>query len=849
METMNKLRLTKLSASVMRATSMLLMLLGAVSASANDGDKWNAKNAIVSPDDELYCRVEVVSEADATVKIINREDEGEGHVNTLASAANQLTSFWIRNEVEHNGKTYRIVGIGNKAFTGMSSLREVTYMGDYIEFIEDDAFWDCPLLESVHLPEGVKTIGKWAFMDCYSLRCTNKNGQRDDNLVLPSKLERIEMMAFRSCFSLERVVFPDSLHYIARWGFADCTKLSDVTLPNEADVEGGVFVRCNNVINIAVKRVSYEGKLFDYEGILYRRLDNGKSELAAFPGGRNGDVTIPDITYSIGTYAFDAASITSVRIPSTVKNFGRYAFCENSALTKVFVEWIKPEDLPTYDLGVFYDALSGIARTLYIPYVGTGVNAEQIRQAYTNSKWNDWFSTITTYDVGNVEGLLFAGWYVRRTEVYDITCPELTQGKASYDLETQTLNLSNVYLDVEDNSCGLNNDGIMDLNIKLDGVNTIRSHNTGIYSGAITSILGPGSLKIISENAEAMYVTHWKYLIYDCTLELSGRNGGIVGNGESTIAFTNAHVEIEPAGAWGVETIKGFKWFYLDSCFISYPMFGGYDDVRKTIVDRVEETCYDYLTIEPGEFYNFYVEDTPVTSINCNDIEPDGLREGWISYNPEENTLTLNYVVFSANSSFLANNNDHLHMELNGINDISTDSECFWLLDDMYIEGSGSLMAYAGMYPAVSIVNPSVWLYLWDTDVRFQGIGGAIHGTPDCEQQGVQVVNSHVRMASRGNYPVVRSLSSFELENCSFVHDYFYFDESKGCICDERNYGDPVFVDEVEIMPAPATSISQANVTDDGVQHPSPAYNLQGQRVGDGYRGVVIKDGKKRIIK
>ena len=846
---MNKLRLNKLSASVMRATSMLLMLLGAVSASANDGDKWNAKNAIVSPDDEWYCRVEVVSEADATVKIINREDEGEGHVNTLASAANQLTSFWIRNEVEHNGKTYRIVGIGNKAFTGMSSLREVTYMGDYIEFIEDDAFWDCPLLESVHLPEGVKTIGKWAFMDCYSLRCTNKNGQRDDNLVLPSKLERIEMMAFRSCSSLERVVFPDSLHYIARWGFADCTKLSDVTLPNEADVEGGVFVRCNNVINIAVKRVSYEGKLFDYEGILYRRLDNGKSELAAFPGGRNGDVTIPDITYSIGTYAFDAASITSVRIPSTVKNFGRYAFCENSALTKVFVEWIKPEDLPTYDLGVFYDALSGIARTLYIPYVGTGVNAEQIRQAYTNSKWNDWFSTITTYDVGNVEGLLFAGWYVRRTEVYDITCPELTQGKASYDLETQTLNLSNVYLDVEDNSCGLNNDGIMDLNIKLEGNNTIHTFNTGIFSSYTTRLLGPGSLEIVSENAEAMYVKVWKYFIYDCSLKLRGREGGIVGNGEATLTFRNAYVDIEPGGAWGVETIKGFKWFYLDSCFISYPMFGGYDDVRKTIVDRVEETCYDYLTIEPGEFYNFYVEDTPVTSLNCNDIEPDGLREGWISYNPEENTLTLNYVVFSANSSFLANNNDHLHMELNGINDISTDSECFWLLDDMYIEGSGSLMAYAGMYPAVSIVNPSVWLYLWDTDVRFQGIGGAIHGTPDCEQQGVQVVNSHVRMASRGNYSVVRSLSSFELENCSFVHDYFYFDESKGCICDERNYGDPVFVDEVEIMPAPATSISQANVTDDGVQHPSPAYNLQGQRVGDGYRGVVIKDGKKRIIK
>lgn len=834
----------------MRQTvACVLMLLGALAASANDGDKWYAASTVVTPYDDYYCRVQVISEAEATVKIINREDEGEGYVNTLASVAGQLTSFWIRSEVNHDGKTYRIVGIGNKAFTGMSSLREVTYMGDYIEFIEDDAFWDCPLLESVHLPEGVKTIGKWAFMDCYSLRCTNKNGQRDDNLVLPSKLERIEMMAFRSCSSLERVVFPDSLHYIARWGFADCTKLSDVTLPDEADVEGGVFVRCTNVINIAVKRVSYEGKLFDYEGILYRRLDNGKSELAAFPGGRNGDVTIPDITYSIGTYAFDAASITSVRIPSTVKNFGRYAFCENSALTKVFVEWIKPEDMPTCDVGVFYDALSGIARTLYIPYEGSGVNEEQIRQAYTNSKWNNWFSTITTYDVGNVEGLLFAGWYVRRTKVYDITCPELKQGKASYDLETQTLNLSNVYLDVEDNSCGLNNDGVVDLDIKLEGNNTIHSFNTGISSSYTTRILGPGSLEIVSENAEAMYVKVWKYFIYDCSLKLRGREGGIVGNGEATLTFRNAYVDIEPGGAWDVETIKGFKWFYLDSSFISYPMFGGYDDVRKTIVDMVGETCYDYLTIEPGEFYNFYVEDTPVTSLNCNDIEPDGLREGWISYNPEENTLTLNHVVFSANNSFLANNNDHLNLKVNGDNEITSTSECFWLLEDLSVQGSGTLDAFSEVDAAVSIVNPSVWLYLWDADVRFQGIGGAIHGTPDCEQQGVQVVNSHVRMASRGNYSVVRSLSSFELENCSFVHDYFYFDESKGCICDERNYGDPVFVDEVEIMPAPATSISQANVTDDGVQHPSPAYNLQGQRVGDGYRGVVIKDGKKTINK
>ena len=45
----------------------------------------------------------------------------------------------------------------------------------------------------------------------------------------------------------------------------------------------------------------------------------------------------------------------------------------------------------------------------------------------------------------------------------------------------------------------------------------------------------------------------------------------------------------------------------------------------------------------------------------------------------------------------------------------------------------------------------------------------------------------------------------------------------------------------IEDVPAAVSAIRQS-------ASPSAAiYNLQGQRVGDGYRGVVIKDGKKQL--
>ncbi len=849
---MKKLTFQRLATSLMRQAATSALMLFALSANADDGDRWMAY-ALITPTVDYYCNFEVVSEANATVKIISREDEG--YPNTLGSVSD-VQSFWIQNEVIHGGKNYRIVGIGERAFNELTALQEVVYLGDYIEFIDDEAFNGCSNLLSIHLPEGLKSIGTKAFYGCNKLYCTNNNGHYDSGLVLPSTLETIRMQAFQNCLSLTSITFPDGLKYIDRWSFAYCTGLTSVELPNSMeDISGGAFAHSDNLKSINLRNVVNNAMLTASSGVVYRKHDDGSYELACVPTGLTGSYTIADFTSSLGDYCFDSCRFSEIHIPFTVSYIGMGAFMNNTSLADVYVEWVSENELPQHPptdpffTSALYDKPY---RTLHIPDAGIGANAEQIAQTYTYSEWPDWFDNMSTYIVPNVEGLWIAGWGVKRTMATNINVPELSTGKISYDIYTKTLTLKDVTLDCEYNDIGIRNDGISYLTIKLSGNNAINVNAQGINTNKITYIVGPGSLTISSYYDDAIHMDYWDLFINDCTLDLDSRGGAITGDGSAYVYVNNSNIIMRPTSVSGVATINGIKKFDLTDCFISNPVFGTFDSDQKTIIDYQNEPCYGYVIVKPGKFYDFYVEDIPVTNLNCNNIVPDGLNGGSISYDPDNNVLTLDNVQFFSNNSFLLNNNDYLYLELVGNNYINTTEDCFWLLDDMYFQGSGKLETDADMGVAIKILRPWVWAYFWETNAYLKGVGGAIYGENDCEQQGVQIVNSHVKLASNGNYKVTDCLNTFDLENCAFVHDYFYFDEDQGCICDERFYGDPVYQDVIEIKTTFPTSITQPDVLSDATsQHQDQSlYDLQGRRLnGKPQKGVFIQNGKRVVIK
>ena len=86
--------------------------------------------------------------------------------------------------------------------------------------IGDEAFDGCSGLTSVTMPEGVTSIGIWAF-----------RGSGLTSVTIPDSLTCIAYGAFSGCSGLTSVTIPDSVTSIGAWAFSGCISLTSVTIP------------------------------------------------------------------------------------------------------------------------------------------------------------------------------------------------------------------------------------------------------------------------------------------------------------------------------------------------------------------------------------------------------------------------------------------------------------------------------------------------------------------------------------------------------------------------------------------------------------------------------------------
>lgn len=138
----------------------------------------------------------------------------------------------------------------------------------------------------VTLPNGLKTIGPYAFWGCTSL----------SSLVIPNGVTTIKRHAFLQT-GLTSISVPDSVTSIEEGAFANCESLTEVNLPNSiTTLSNGIFLGCKALTS----------------------------------------VTIPNSITSIEYKAFaNCISLTSITIPNSVKIIGSYTFGGCKALTSV----------------------------------------------------------------------------------------------------------------------------------------------------------------------------------------------------------------------------------------------------------------------------------------------------------------------------------------------------------------------------------------------------------------------------------------------------------------------------------------------------------------------------------
>ena len=174
-------------------------------------------------------------------------------------------------------------------------------------------------LTSVWIPASVHAIDDYVFS---GQPLTQVTFQDDD--AHPSQLETIGERAF-AYTPLESVSLPRSLKTAGLETFSDMAKLRSVHVgPNvQADGLFAAFARTPLLESIEVDAANQNYQSLD--GVLYTK---GLTHLATYPQAKNsgGSYTVAEETAFIDEGAFASAQITSVTLPSHLRNVGKGAF-------------------------------------------------------------------------------------------------------------------------------------------------------------------------------------------------------------------------------------------------------------------------------------------------------------------------------------------------------------------------------------------------------------------------------------------------------------------------------------------------------------------------------------------
>ena len=129
---------------------------------------------------------------------------------------------------------YKVLGIDGEAFKDRDGITSI-HLLDGILTIGEGAFAGCTSLESIEMPATTVSMGTGVFAGCESLK----------SIKLPADLKTLGDNAFEGCTSLEKVVLPEGLKTIGANAFAGCTSLKEVILPESVEtIEDGAFAGC-----------------------------------------------------------------------------------------------------------------------------------------------------------------------------------------------------------------------------------------------------------------------------------------------------------------------------------------------------------------------------------------------------------------------------------------------------------------------------------------------------------------------------------------------------------------------------------------------------------------------------
>jgi len=290
--------------------------------------------------------------------------------------------------LDADSKTAQVIQYDTKPTGAITILDKVTINGEEYSVTTikaynygNGAFYECPSLTSVTIPNSVTSIGDWAFFNCTSLT----------TVTIPNFVTSIGDNVFRMCTSLTSVTIPDSVTSIGElafsssgltsvsigdsvtsigsYAFAKCSGLTSVTIPNSVTSIGdNVFSECSGLTSVTIP--NSVTSIGSYAFVECSSLES---------------IVMPEFVTSIGFGAFRwCTSLTSVTIPASVTSIGESAFGDCSSLSSVTSLAETPADISSYN-NVFNNIVA--SPELIIP--------SGYKTNYDTNGWSSYFNTVT----------------------------------------------------------------------------------------------------------------------------------------------------------------------------------------------------------------------------------------------------------------------------------------------------------------------------------------------------------------------------------------------------------------------------------------------------------------------
>lgn len=154
------------------------------------------------------------------------------------------------------------------------------------------------------------------------------------SLTIPSTVKTIGAYAFGYCDWLKSVSIPNSVTSIGKYAFSDCKALQSIAIPSSAtSIDAGAFENCSSLESISVAESN--ANYCSVDGVLYSK---DKTQLIAYPGGKEGGFSVPETVTSIGDQAFwNCDKLTNISFPNSLTSIGADAFLFCDGLTSIVI--------------------------------------------------------------------------------------------------------------------------------------------------------------------------------------------------------------------------------------------------------------------------------------------------------------------------------------------------------------------------------------------------------------------------------------------------------------------------------------------------------------------------------